>query len=114
MVVAIVAEIAVAEHPGFPTLEHVDDELFPGNSHGVNIVFVYGVNQLLDGGAVGLITTHDLLLTRMVEDLRPRAINLHFGHQVVKGCSSFDYKLELGAAKEGNALELMRRMGLDV
>jgi ethanolamine utilization microcompartment shell protein EutS len=36
------------------------------------------LRSLLDRGAIGLITTHDLALTVIATDLAPRAVNVHF------------------------------------
>jgi DNA mismatch repair ATPase MutS len=59
-------------------------------------------------------TTHDLALTQIVDDLAPRAINMHCEDQVENGQMTFDYKLRPGIVTKSNALALMRAMGLDV
>ena len=69
---------------------------------------------MVDRGAIGLVTTHDLALTRIVESLAPRAINVHFEDQIADGRMTFDYRLRPGVVQKSNALELMRMMGLDV
>jgi DNA mismatch repair ATPase MutS len=65
-------------------------------------------------GAVGLITTHDLALTRVVEEVKPRGANFHFEDQLADGKLSFDYRLQPGVVTKSNALDLMRSIGLDV
>ncbi len=72
------------------------------------------MRRLLDAGAIGLMTTHDLALTQIVADLAPRAINMHCEDQLVDGQMSFDYKLRPGVVTKSNAVALMRSMGLDV
>ncbi|HVU88821.1 MAG TPA: hypothetical protein VHD36_15975 [Pirellulales bacterium] len=72
------------------------------------------MRKLLDAGAIGLMTTHDLALTQIVDDLAPRAVNMHCEDQVENGQMTFDYKLRPGVVTKSNALALMRAMGLDV
>jgi DNA mismatch repair ATPase MutS len=59
-------------------------------------------------------TTHDLALTRIVEELEPPGQNFHFEDQLHDGRMSFDYRLRPGIVEKSNALELMRSVGLDV
>lgn len=72
------------------------------------------IRSLLDRGALGLVTTHDLELTRIVESLSGRAGNYHFEDQITDGAMTFDYQLRDGVVERSNAIELMRMMGLDV
>ena len=69
---------------------------------------------LLDRGAIGLATTHDLALTKMVEALGARAVNVHFEDRFENGVLTFDYRLKPGVVQTSNALALMRAVGLDV
>jgi DNA mismatch repair ATPase MutS len=46
--------------------------------------------------------------------LDSRAKNVHFEDQFKSGKIAWDYKLRPGIVKRGNALELMRAVGLDV
>jgi hypothetical protein len=91
------------------------DELFHGtNSHDRRIGSAGVLRSLLDRGAVGLITTHDLALTSVVDELAPHAANVHFqdsfeGQEIV-----FDYLMKPGPVTRSNALALMRAVGLDV
>ena len=72
------------------------------------------IRSLLDRQALGLVTTHDLELTRIVQTLAGRASNYHFEDQIVDGNMTFDYRLRNGVVERSNAIELMRMMGLDV
>ena len=63
-------------------------------------------------GAIGLVTTHDLALARVADALAPRGANVHFEDRMVDGRMEFDYRLRPGVVTRGNALELMRAMGL--
>ena len=70
--------------------------------------------NLVESGAMGLITTHDLALADLERDLGARACNVHFDDRLVGGRIEFDYKLKPGIVTHSNALELMRAVGLEV
>ena len=69
---------------------------------------------LVGSGAIGLITTHDLALTGLVETLGGRAANVHFEDRLEGGGMVFDYQMRDGVVERSNALALMRAVGLDV
>ena len=72
------------------------------------------VRLLIERGAIGLITTHDLALAQIADELAPRAANVHFEDHLEAGKMTFDYELRSGVVRRSNALELMRSVGLDV
>jgi DNA mismatch repair ATPase MutS len=91
------------------------DELLNGtNSHDRRIGAEAVVKSLVARGAVGLVTTHDLALTLMGEDMKPQAANFHFEDHLENGELRFDYRLAPGIARTSNALKLMRSIGLEV
>jgi DNA mismatch repair ATPase MutS len=65
-------------------------------------------------GAIGLVTTHDLALAAIADDLGARAANVHFEDHLANGRLTFDYTLRPGVVRRSNALELMRSVGLEV
>jgi len=69
---------------------------------------------LVARGALGLVTTHDLALTAIADKLGDRAANAHFEDSLVDGRMVFDYRMREGVVSRGNALALMRSLGLDV
>jgi DNA mismatch repair ATPase MutS len=69
---------------------------------------------LVDLGAIGLATTHDLALGEIVSRLDGRAANVHFVDHLHAGALRFDYRLRPGIVQSSNALALMRAVGLDV
>ena len=69
---------------------------------------------LLRRGAIGLATTHDLALTRVMADLGTQVANVHFGDRIEGGTMVFDYRMKPGVVEKSNALELMRALGLEV
>jgi hypothetical protein len=91
------------------------DELLSGtNSHDRQIGAAAIVRRLIDFGAIGVITTHDLALANIESELNGKAINAHFDDQMANGEMTFDYRLRPGIVTHSNALELMRSVGLDV
>jgi DNA mismatch repair ATPase MutS len=100
---------------GPPTLVFLLDEILGGtNSHDRQIGAAGVVRALVQRGAMGFITTHDLALTRIAEELQPPGANFHFEDHFRDGRMSFDYTLHPGIVQKSNALELMRSVGLDV
>lgn len=91
------------------------DELLAGTNSHDRLAGATGIlRELLDRGAIGLATTHDLALTSMVEGLGNRATNVHFEDKFEHGTLSFDYRLKPGVVRSSNAIALMRAVGLDV
>jgi len=99
---------------GRPVLFLLDEILGGTNSHDRGVGAAAVVRRLVEAGAVGLVTTHDLALAKIVDELAPRAANVHFEDQLVGGRMSFDYRLREGIVRKSNALELMRAVGLQV
>jgi hypothetical protein len=91
------------------------DELLSGtNSHDRRIGAEAIVRSLVQSGAIGMVTTHDLALANIAEQLAPHAMNVHFEDHVEDGRISFDYTMRPGVVEKSNALELMRSVGLNV
>ena len=95
-----------------PVLFLMDELLSGTNSHdrleGTKLI----VRSLIDRGAVGIVSTHDLALAEIPESMGGRAVNFHFEDRLEDGKLIFDYKLTPGVVKTSNALELMRSIGL--
>ena len=62
----------------------------------------------------GLVTTHDLALAKIADELAPLIENVHFEDHIEDGEIHFDYRLRQGVVTKSNALALMRAVGLDV
>ncbi len=91
------------------------DELFQGtNSHDRKIGAEALLLNLIDRGAIGLTTTHDLALTAIADQSGGRAVNVHFEDELKDGELIFDYRMKLGPVTHSNALALMRAVGLPV
>ena len=91
------------------------DELFHGTNPHDRVEGAHGVLHFLVGlHAIGLVTTHDLTLAGLADRLDAKAANVHFEERFVDGEMSFDYHCRRGRATHGNALALMKAVGLDV
>jgi hypothetical protein len=100
---------------GPPPLLFLLDEILAGtNSHDRRQGAEAILRGLLEKGAVGVCTTHDLALAEAAEALGAKARNAHFEDALVDGKLVFDYTLRPGVVKKSNALELMRAVGLSV
>ena len=99
---------------GLAVLFLLDELLHGTNSHDRRIGAEGIVRGLVERGAIGLLTTHDLALAHIAEALAPRAANVHFEDHLENGHMSFDYRLRAGVVEKSNALELMRSVGLEV
>ena len=97
-----------------PVLFLLDEILHGTNSHDRRIGAEGVVSGLVERGAIGLVTTHDLALAHIAEVLAPRAANVHFEDHLEDGKMTFDYLLRPGVIQRSNALELMRSVGLEV
>jgi hypothetical protein len=97
-----------------PVLFLLDELLSGTNSHDRRIGAAGIVRKLVASEAIGLITTHDLALADIEQDLGSAAANVHFDDRIVEGRVEFDYRLRPGIVTHSNALELMRAVGLDV
>ncbi|MXX60344.1 MAG: DNA mismatch repair protein MutS [Holophagales bacterium] len=98
-----------------PVLFLLDEILHGTNSHDRRVGAEALVRGLLDRGAIGLVTTHDLALARIAGDSKASSVrNVHFQDDLEDGEMRFDYRLREGTVTRSNALDLMRQVGLDV
>ncbi len=97
-----------------PVLFLLDELLSGTNSHDRQIGAAAIVQALIQRGALGLISTHDLALAHIADVLPGRAINVHFADTLQNGELHFDYRLQPGVVERSNALDLMRSVGLEV
>ena len=91
------------------------DELFQGtNSHDRKIGAEALLLNLIDRGAIGLTTTHDLALTAIADQSGGRGVNVHFEDELKNGELIFDYRMKPGPVTHSNALALMKAVGLPI
>jgi hypothetical protein len=72
------------------------------------------IRQLLERGAVGLVTTHDLALSELANTQCAPGTNMHFQDTLEGDRLLFDYTLRPGVVTRRNALDLMRLVGIEV
>jgi hypothetical protein len=109
-----IKQVASMGEGRLPVLFLVDEILSGTNPQDRRIGAEAVVRQFLSRNAFGIITTHDLEFTKIASRLDGAAENFHFEDRLVEGKIVFDYKLKPGVVKQGNALDLMRAVGLDV
>lgn len=91
------------------------DELLQGTNSKDRRVGAEGVLRgLLERGAIGIVTTHDLALTELEGLPEGALINMHFQDDLEDGRMQFDFQLRTGVITKSNGLELMRSIGLKV
>jgi DNA mismatch repair ATPase MutS len=109
-----IREVADLAEGSVPVLFLLDELLHGTNSHDRAVGAAGILRALLDRGAIGLITTHDLALTNVADTLGSRASNVHFDDRFEAGEIAFDYVMKPGPVTRSNAIALMRAVGLDV
>jgi len=98
-----------------PPLLFLIDEMLQGtNSHDRRIGAEGILGALIEQGAIGLATTHDLALTELGGLGEGVLRNMHFEDHLEDGKMRFDYSLREGVVTKSNGLELMRAIGLRV
>ena len=97
-----------------PVLFLLDELLSGTNSHDRLVGSESIVRGLVERSAMGIVSTHDLALTKIPEAMDGRAANFHFGDSFDGSELVFDYQMKPGVVKTSNALELMRSIGLGV
>jgi energy-coupling factor transporter ATP-binding protein EcfA2 len=107
-----------SQQQGGPRVMYLLDEILQGTNTAERSVAARRViAYLVDQGAIGAVSTHDLALAddpRLVQS----AVTVHFTDTVGEGPDvppmSFDYRLRPGVATTTNALRLMRLIGLEL
>jgi ABC-type multidrug transport system fused ATPase/permease subunit len=108
--------VDAAERPhGDRVLLYLLDEILQGTNSAERSVAVRAIVQhLLDAGAIGAMTTHDLAVASQAP-LDRAARLVHFAETVdASGTMTFDYRLRPGLATSRNALRLMQLIGLEL
>ena len=105
-----------AQAPGAPRALYLLDEILQGTNSAERQVAARRVlGHLLEVGAIGAVSTHDLALAD-APALRDAARAVHFREQLDGDAAApqmtFDYRLRPGPATSANALRLVEMMGL--
>ena len=109
-----VVDAAEHERPG-RTLLFLLDEILQGTNSAERSIAVRAVTRhLLEAGAIGAMTTHDLGLADE-EPIKSAAVLMHFSETIdADGTMRFDYVLKPGLATSRNALRLMQMIGIEL
>lgn len=90
------------------------DEIFRGTNNRERLIGSRAyIRELVGKHGVGVISTHDLELVRLADEL-PQIRNYHFEDRVEDDRMVFDYVLREGPSPTTNALKIMEQVGLPV
>jgi hypothetical protein len=108
-----IVDAAERTRSGGRHLLYLLDEVLQGTNSLERAIAVRAVaRHLLDAGAIGAMTTHDLTVAAE-EPFASHAAMVHFAEQVHDdGRMTFDYRLRPGLATSQNALRLMQLIGI--
>ncbi len=88
------------------------DEIFSGtNSADRRAAAEAVLKKLLERGAIGALSTHDLALAELATEAN-RGMNVHMASPDAEDPLGFDYRLKPGVNTSSNALAIIRMMGL--
>jgi L-amino acid N-acyltransferase YncA len=105
----------LAREPHRPPVLFLLDEILHGTNSRERVLGACAVVRVLvEGGALGAVSTHDLGITALERELGGRVENVHFEEQVAGEAMTFDYVLRPGIVQSSNALRLMRAIGIAV
>jgi hypothetical protein len=95
------------------------DEILQGTNSRERVIGARSVlRHLLERGAMGAVSTHDIGLLDLPSELDQKLDKLHFEEQVQSdergSTMTFDYRLRPGVVRSTNALRLMKSVGIDV
>jgi DNA mismatch repair ATPase MutS len=104
---------SVSEPDALPVL-YLIDEIFSGTNTKERLLASRGIIQKLAASrSFGLVTTHDLELVTLAE-ASDRVKNYHFRDDIdEKGNMVFHYRLHPGPIRSTNALEILKREGIE-
>ena len=103
-----------AANAGDRVLFLLDEILHGTNSRERNIGAKAVILHLIDKGAVGAVSSHDLGLADLEGESGGRVHNVHFQELVSGDKMTFDYQLKPGVVTSSNALRLMKMIGIAV
>ncbi len=112
--VAKLKAVMTATEGDLPVLFLLDEILHGTNSRERQIGARWVLGELLERGATGAISTHDMELCRLPPRLMEKVTLVHFRENVKDGKMTFDFRIRSGPVTSGNALRLMQLVGLDV
>jgi DNA mismatch repair ATPase MutS len=97
-----------------PVLFLLDEILHGTNSRERQLGARWVLAEMIRNGSLGAISTHDQELCNLPSELMQNVELVHLRESVQDGKMTFDYRVYPGPVTSGNALRLMRIVGLDV
>ncbi|MFZ5893892.1 MAG: MutS-related protein [Myxococcota bacterium] len=97
-----------------PVLFLLDEILHGTNSRERQLGARWVLAEMIRNGAIGAISTHDQELCNLPPELMQNVELVHLRESVHDGRMTFDFRVYPGPVTSGNALRLMRIVGLDV
>ncbi|MCL2723620.1 MAG: DNA mismatch repair protein MutS [Polyangiaceae bacterium] len=98
---------------GAATLLFLLDEILHGTNTRERLIGARAIlRELIAEGAMGAVSTHDLALGDLEDEMPECVRNVHFEEQVEGDVMTFDYRLRPGIVHSSNALRLMKIVGL--
>lgn len=97
-----------------PVLFLIDEILSGTNSRDRKVAAEAVICALVEGGALGALSTHDLALTKIAENPKLRGMNLHMQSENPEQPLDFDYRLKKGILRQTNALAIVKMMGIAI
>ncbi|MDW7693350.1 hypothetical protein R9C00_01225 [Flammeovirgaceae bacterium SG7u.111] len=96
-----------------PVVFFIDEIMKGTNSLDRQVGAVSLVRQLSKLNAFGMITTHDIELSKFLEDAE-NVLDYSFNSSIEKDEILFDYKITKGRCQNFNASALMKKIGIDI
>ncbi len=97
-----------------PVLFLIDEILSGTNAADRRIIAEALLRSLLEGGAVGAISTHDQSLLDSIEITTLRGVSVHMASRSAEHPLDFDYRIKPGRAEQSNALAISTMVGIAV
>jgi len=105
--------VDAAQNSG-PVLFLLDEILHGTNSRERQVGARWVLAEMIRNGAIGALSTHDQELCNLPSELMQNVELVHLRESVNDGVMTFDFRVYPGPVTSGNALRLMRIVGLDV
>jgi len=105
-----------ARNRNAPPVLALIDEIFKGTNNRERVIgSTHYLRELTHNNLMGLISTHDLEVTRISDqEEEGKIVNFHFQEIIEAGQMKFDYLLRPGICPTTNALKIMQLEGLPV
>ncbi|MGA7524653.1 MAG: hypothetical protein WBW84_19545 [Acidobacteriaceae bacterium] len=97
-----------------PVLFLIDEILSGTNSHDRSQACASMVRALIAGGAVGILSTHDLALTPIADEAGLNGLNCCMESDDPDDPLHFDYLVKSGISRRSSAMAIIKRLGIGV